>query len=74
MLLTQEEAKEKLGPRGYCQDCSHSRIRIYCRDCDEFFETGHSANCYANSQPRHEGHRHQHQKDNIQKLLFGDET
>lgn len=49
--LTPDDRARLLGPVGLCATCRAARVRHYCRQCDQFFET-----CACDRHP-HDGHR-----------------
>jgi len=43
--------------RGHCELCGKEVKRNYCRQCDEFFETGHTCKIMSQYEEKHQGHR-----------------
>jgi hypothetical protein len=71
MILTEEQAKSMLGFIGEpCPFCKNKPERVYCRDCDEFFEKEHKPGCQL-ADSSHDRHRHQRRGDDRMVLLYG---
>lgn len=68
LLLTEEQSRTML-VQFTCSECKHTVERVYCRDHDEFAESGHRNGCNSVLGAEHLNHRLQRAGDNRRALL-----
>jgi hypothetical protein len=58
MPLLDKKELERLQacPIHECKDCNHAVRKNYCRQCDEFFTSGHAMHCPVVTKSPHNNH------------------